>query len=234
MSELAITRSEPQLGRGWDRVMIYAVIAAGIAAGVRYAQVFWYFTPIMVLFLVRARRRAFGEPVVVAHGQASEPFGQFPPRVDTAVQAAVAQLPSGDARKLLGGVIRQARPLFGITSSNFDPSKDEESRSHAADLVVASCDTALELARLDGLIESGSRASKGTPSGTDLDERYAAARAEFAKRLTDAAAALGELYASGIEHGTPASDRVAELAAELTADAASRSAAKVEVDELLK
>jgi hypothetical protein len=233
MSELAMTGTEARLGRGWDRVMIYAVIAAGMAAGVRYAQVFWYMTGIMVWLLVRASRRAFPEPVVAESGQSAEASNQFPPRVAFAVQRAVAELPSGDARKLLGAVMRQGRPLFGATTSNFDPSKDDESRLHAADLVVASCDTALELARLDALIESGGRAEK--PAGpSDLDARYVAARATFAKRLTDAATALGELYASGIEHGTPASDRVAELAAELKSDAAARVAAQTEVDELMK
>lgn len=234
MNELAMTRTEARLGRGWDRMMIYAVIAAGIAAGVRYAQVFWYMTGIMVWLLVRTSRRAFPEPVVAESGQSAEESNRFPPRVAVAVQRAVAELSSGDARKLLGAVMRQARPLFGATSSNFDPSKDDESRMHAADLVVASCDTALELARLDALIESGGRASAKPAAPSDLDARYVAARATFAKRLTDAATALGELYASGIEHGTPASDRVAELAAELKSDAASRVAAQTEVDELLK
>lgn len=234
MSDLSIAVADARLGRQWDRVMIYAVFAAGIAAALRVAPMFWLTTPAMALVLMRAHRRAFPEPVTVAIGPSDAPLGQFPPRVEAAVQAAVAQLPPGEARKLLGGVIRQARPLFGATSSAFDAARDDESRGHAADLVIASCDTALELGRLDALIESAPRATGKPTPANDLDERYAVARTQFAKRLTDAAAALGELYASGIEHGTPASDRVAELAAELTSDAASRAAAKVEVDELLK
>jgi hypothetical protein len=231
MSNLALSSAPTSSGRQWDRAMFYAVFAAGIAAGIRYAPIFWFITPLVAVWLWKARRREFAAPVTVAAGPSAAPLGQFPPRVNAVVESAIAQLPPGDGRKLLGGVIRQARPLFGMTSSNFDPSKDDESRSHASDLVIASCDTALELARLDMLIASGPRA----PGVSEpLDKRYAVARAEFAKRLTDAAAALGELYASGIEHGTPASDRVAELAAELTADAASRAAAKVEMDELLK
>lgn len=233
MSNLALTSGPTTFGRQWDRAMFYAVFAAGMAAGMRYSQLFWLITPAVALWLWNARRREFPEAVTDAADSSDPPLGQFPPRVDLAVQNAIAQLPAGDGRKLLGGVIRQARPLFGMTSSNFDPSKDDESRSHASDLVIASCDTALELARLDALIASGARAP-GASAPSDLDGRYAAARAEFAKRLTDAAAALGELYASGIEHGTPASDRVAELAAELNADAASRAAAKVEIDALLK
>jgi len=48
-------------------------------------------------------------------------------------------------------------------------------------------------------------------------------------RLRDAATALSEMYASGVEHGTPASNRVADLAVEVRADASARRAA---VDEL--
>jgi hypothetical protein len=231
MNEPEVTSTETRLGRGWDRVMIYAVIAAGLAAGARSSPAFWFTTAGMVWLLVRASRRTF-PAVVTAPEQHAEPFTLFPPRVAVALHGAVAQLPAGDARKLLGAVIRQARPLFGMTSSNFDPSKDDESRRHAADLVVASCDTALELARLDSLIGSGQRAA--ATAATDLDARYVSARATFAKRLSDAANALGELYASGIEHGTPASDRVAELAAELKSDAASRNAAQAEMESLLK
>ncbi len=234
MSELTMPSSERQIGRGWDRVMIYAVSAAGIAAGARLSPVFWYCTAVMVWFLVRASRRESPRPVVVESAQSAEAFAQLPPAVAAVVQRVVAELPPGDARKLLGAVIRQARPLFGMTSSNFDQSKDDESRGHAADLVVASCDTALDLARLDALIESGGRVAATAAGPSDLDARYVAARTTFAKRLTDAATALGELYASGIEHGTPASDRVAELAAELKSDAASRTAAQVEVENLLK
>jgi len=213
--------------------MFWAMSVTGAMAAIRVSPVFVLLTMVMIAVLVRERRRRrLGRTAVAA---AETTLGELPPRVQSAVDAAVAQLPAGDARKLLGAVVRQARPLFGTPDSRFDDARNDESRAHASDLVVASCDTALELARLDTLVESGSRAT-GAAKGNDaaLDGRYAAARQQFATRLTAAAAALGELYASGIEHGTPASDRVAELAAELTEDAASRNAAQAEMDELLK
>jgi len=210
--------------------MFWAMIVTGAMAAIRVSPVFVVLTIVMIAVLERERRR--GRPTPAA---AATALGELPPRVQAAVDAAVAQLPPGDGRKLLGAVVRQARPLFGATDSRFDDARNDESRAHAADLVVASCDTARELARLDALLESGSRV-RGMAKGGDaaLDGRYAAAREQFATRLTAAAAALGELYASGIEHGTPASDRVAELAAELSEDAASRNAAQAEMDELLK
>ena len=45
--------------------------------------------------------------------------------------------------------------------------------------------------------------------------------------------ALAALFAAGVEHGTPASDRVAELAAVLRDEASVRSRAKAELDAVL-
>jgi hypothetical protein len=64
-------------------------------------------------------------------------------------------------------------------------------------------------------------------------ERYKAARTMFAKRLGDAALALAALYASGVEHGTPASDRVAELVTTLKEEASVRSETKADLNALL-
>jgi hypothetical protein len=231
---VSLSANGAQLGRQSDRMMMYAIAIAGIAAAISLGPIYWFTTAGMLLFVKRAQWRALEGPSELPTVPIDAPLGMLPPRVNEAVRHAVAQLPTGDARLLLGGVIRQARPLFGNATSAFDPSKDDESRAHAAELVIASCDTALELARLDALLAAESRADKKAASEQELVSRYAAVRARFVKRLTDAAAALGELYASGIENGTPASDRVQELVGELKSDAASRAAAKVEVDELLK
>jgi hypothetical protein len=234
MSTLSVASSGARPGRQWDRIMIYAIAIAGIAAAVSLGPMYWFTTAAVLVVVRRAQKRATGEVESLPTVPVDAPLGLLPPRVNDAVQRAVAQLPAGDARTLLGGVIRQARPLFGATPSAFDKAKDDESRAHAAELVIASCDTALELARLDALLDAESRARGKIAPERSLATRYSAVRERFAKRLTDASTALGELYASGIEHGTPASDRVQELVGELKSDAASRAAAKVEVDELLK
>jgi hypothetical protein len=52
--------------------------------------------------------------------------------------------------------------------------------------------------------------------------------------MSDATAALTALYAAGLEHGTPASNRVAELASEISADAKARAAAATEIAQLLR
>jgi hypothetical protein len=149
----------------------------------------------------------------------------MPVHVELAVHDAVAQLPSGDARRLLGDVVRQARPLFASLGSHFDAASDEEVRKQTAELVVAACDTALELSRLDGLLVGETR--------DDLRARLTAMRADYASRLANAATALGSMYASGVERGTTAANVVAELATELSADAAARTKARTEMDQLL-
>src|SRR5262249_14907024 len=152
-----------------------------------------------------------------------------------AIHDAVASLPAGDARRLLGDVVRQARPLFGMASSHFDAAKNAEAHAQAADLVLAACETALELSQLDTLLAADSRTKSvaGETREAELRERLTAARALFASRLTEAANALATMYASDVEHGTPASDAVAELAVELSADAVARTKARAEMDELL-
>ena len=52
-------------------------------------------------------------------------------------------------------------------------------------------------------------------------------------RLTNAASALAELYTANVERGTPSTDRVAELTAEISADASARAAATTEMAKLL-
>lgn len=213
-----------------DSAMIYAILATGTAAAMTVDPMFWLATPLFGIVTLLASKRA--SPRVEASDVETS---ELPTRVELAIHDAVSQLQPGDARRLLGDVVRQARPLFGIASSNFDAAKDEELRTEAADLVLACCDTAVELGRIDTMLESSVRANVGDLRTRDpkLFDRCTVARTLFSTRLTDAASALGALYASGIERGTPASDRVAELVSDLNADAIARTAAKRELDQLL-
>jgi len=104
-----------------------------------------------------------------------------------------------------------------------------DARRNVSELLEAACDIAREMARLDRAFPAG------TPSSAD-DEVVAAAWASrrlFAGRLEDATSALAAMYAAGVAHGTPASDRVAELVNEIRADAAATSHARAEVQKLL-
>src|SRR4051794_2592640 len=91
-----------------DRAMIYSALAAGVAAGLLAAPGFLLLTPLVVLWLVWRSKRATPPKFEMS---ACNPT-QMPMHIELAVHDTVAQLPSGDARRLLGDVIRQARPLF--------------------------------------------------------------------------------------------------------------------------
>lgn len=230
MSDLVSMAAARERHTQADRAMVYSLMASGIAAGIIVSPAFFLITPPLALALMWASHRATPrsiEPI-------EDASHQLPVRVDFAIHDAIAQLSSGDARQLLGDVVRQARPLFAMTSSHFDASKDDAARAQAAELVLAACDTALELSRIDALLASDARAKTGNKMrDAELRQRLSAARALFASRLSEAATALGAMYVSAVEHGTAAADVVAELTAELSADAAARTKARAEIDELL-
>jgi hypothetical protein len=199
---------------------VMAVVAAGFSAAFSGVTIAWLLTPMIAFVILRAATKASD---AVAQPDATR---DLPPSLRFRVGKTLQELPAGDARQLLVAVVSQARPLYAVRPTAFDPTYDDSSRENATALVEACCHSALELARLD--------ASFATRESSDPEPRYQPARELFARRLADAASALGALYASGVEHGTPASDRVAELVVEINADANARSAAGAELTRFLE
>jgi hypothetical protein len=210
-------------------MMVRAMLATGVMASTARHELL-LITPIITGLIFIAARQANRQ----LDGFDASQTIEFPPHVAEAIERATSRLPAGDARRLLGDVVREARPLFSMKSSAFDASKDNEARMHAGELIVASCDTALKIAQLDDMLEvHTSPDSDATTVDMSLLNRLSSARDLSALRLRDAAMALRALYASGVENGTPASDRVAELVADLRTDVGARTAAKRELDDLL-
>jgi hypothetical protein len=137
-------------------------------------------------------------------------------------------LPESDARRLLSNALAQARPLLAPHEGALDDRQENATRDNVLSLIDACCHTALELARLDAA--SGARDAS---AASDAKNQTAAARELLAGRLSSAATALASLYAAGVMHGSPASDRVAQLAEEINADASARRAAAAEISDLL-
>jgi hypothetical protein len=197
-------------------ITVMAVVVAGFAAAMSGAALAWVLTPIVAGLILRA---AVGSPAPIAAPDVD--VRELPLLLRHRVSAAFDALPVGDARRLLMEVLIQARPLFAARATAFDERHDAISRENAGSLLEACCDAAGELARLD--------AASSSADGAKGDVRYKQARELFAQRLSDAASALGGLYASGVQHGTPASDRVAELVEEIRADASARARAGEEM-----
>jgi hypothetical protein len=207
-------------------LMVMAVIIAGMAATVTVSPVFFPTTVLMLGVLTRAAR---AEAAAMTPTAAKSDFVDLPDGLRRVVDDAMSVLPDGDARRLLLGVIVQARPILASRSTTFDPAAESASRTNVESLVAACCGTAIDLSRLD----AASSPKTATPRDPALDVRFAAARDMLVKRMSDATSALTALYAAGLENGTPASNRVAELASEISADAKARGAAASEIGQLL-
>ena len=205
-------------------ILLLAIGVVGGVAAYQTAPVLWLLTPAIALLVLRAALR---EERLSAAGV---DIRGFPPVLRERVRSAFAQLPPGAARSLLLDVVNQARLVYARGDSRFDVAEENQLREHVTGLVDACCTTAGDLARLD---QFASTAAEGAAARADLVGRAGKASELFRARLTNAAVALAELYTSNVERGTPSTDRVAELTAEIGSDASARSAATQEMDRLL-
>jgi len=207
-----------------DAILLGAVGVSGAVAGYVAGPELWMATAGVFAILTLASRRASA----ARRGADGLDLAELPRELRLVVQDAVAALCEDDAQRMLMAVVQPARAWFGARESAFDPRQDTDMRRHVADLVADSCAIALELGRLEGAAPADV-----LHADSALVARYHAARTLLTKRLGDAASALSQLYASGVERGTPASDRVAELVSEIQEEAAARTAAKAELEALL-
>jgi hypothetical protein len=203
-------------------ITLAAVAFIGTYAGFTVSPLLIATTLIVVFLIARAARGA------TMRSAASPQFPELPASVRSTVERTIEQLPEGEARRLLFNAVVQARPLLAPHAAALDEQQERATRDNVCSLVEACCTTALEMARLDLASPAGDQAS-----GTDEAKHVAAARSLLAGRLSHAATALSSLYVAGVEHGSPASDRVAELVGEINADASARRAAATEMGELL-
>jgi hypothetical protein len=216
---------------GHDLLLISAIVLIGFVSARTVSELLLIPSAIVALAVIRSAKRAANRASVVIDETHTR---NLPRDLDRAVGEAMSQLRDGEARMLLAAIAQQADMLFARRESAFDGEQDRITSGHVAELVSAACATALELANLDDsrATVAGSMATP-TSSQLELTARLENARTLMAKRLSDAADALQELYAAGVERGTPASDRVAELAAELRGDASARAEAITEIGTLL-
>jgi hypothetical protein len=202
--------------------MLAAVMLVGTYAALTVSPLLLATTFIVAFMIARAARRN-AKPI------GSPEFPELPSSLRATVDRTIAQLPEGDARRLLFNAIVQARPLLAPHATALDEQQESATRDNVCSLVEACCTTALQMARLDLASSAGDQAS-----GSDEAKHLAAARELLAGRLSHAASALSSLYVAGVEHGSPASDRVAELVGEINADASARRAAATEMGALLR
>lgn len=211
--------------RARDVRLIVAVTVAGSVAAVMGNPVLWLSTATLVGLLAMVQQKEGGSDV-----RDDKRLRSLPLPLQRALRATLAGLPPGEAKRLLNAVGRQAAILFDARRSLFDEPWGESARQNVCDLVEAACEVARELSR----IERAERAQAMPAPDANLSAQLEASRRLFAGRLEDAVSALASMYASGVRHGTPASDHVAELVREIRADAAATSHAWSEVQRVSK
>ena len=219
-----------------DVLVIVAVLIAGTTAAQLALPALWLVTPVVALTLFVAAKRA-RRAAPTADATRVHPL---PPRIERSVAEAFAVLPAGEARDLLGDVVRRARTLLETV-----PGQTDERRltRDISDLVDACCEIAREHARLDAVLPAlwepalAPAAARGAADDANADElrrRGDAGRELLTRRLREAVVVMEEMVVQqGVERGGAAAQRVAELTSELAAEAAARRHAAQEIQRLL-
>jgi hypothetical protein len=200
-----------------------AVMIVGTFAAVTVSPLLFFTTLMVTLMIARA-----ASPAPRSKATSLE-FPELPSSLRVTIDQTIAQLPDGDARRLLFNALVQARPLLAPHATALDERQESATRENVQSLVEACCSTALDLARVDLAL-----AARDSVASPDDSKGIAAVRDLLAGRLSHAAMALASLYVAGVQHGSPASDRVAELVDEINADANARRAAASEMGALLR
>jgi hypothetical protein len=209
--------------RARDVRLIVAVAASGSVASVVVSPVLWVSTAAIVGLLAVMQRRE-GEVDV----RDDKRLPSLPLPLQRVLRSTLAGLPPGEAKRLLNAVGRQAAILFDARRSAFNEPRGQSARQNVSDLVEAACEVAVELSRIERALATNASSMPDAKPIAQLTN----SRSLFAGRLEDAASALASMYASGVHHGTPASDRIAELVQEIRADAAATSHAWSELQNL--
>jgi hypothetical protein len=204
------------------RTTIAAVLIAGLTAGFTVSPIILVATLLMVVFLANGLFRQNDASL------ATTDWAAFAPDVARQLAATLEALPEGVARRALLETAVSARSLLASASNLLDATHERATRDHVERLVEASCASALELAQIDDALRTDS-----VKVDMQTREHLVSARERLQTRLANASSALRQLYVTGLTNASGASDRVAELTSELTADASARRAALTELSRLL-
>jgi hypothetical protein len=210
------------------RLLLVAVVVTGFSAALVAMPALWIVTPMVALTILAGARAAH----VAAESALVEV--PLPAALQHAIDRAFVELADeSTARRLLLDVVRHARPLFDTHDSAFDSAHDEQTRANASELVAECCEVALQLSQVDELRAAHIGAAQDASQRQETRATFEATHMMLVQHLSNAADALAALYVSGVEHGTPASERVAELVSEIKLDASARSAAAEEMKKLV-
>lgn len=195
-------------------LMVALVVITGALAGTRAAPSMLWTTPLYAALLGVAAQQGMRRPALLA--RSGRGLGA-PAR--TVASAALADLPDGEARRLLATIVRLADGVLALDARAAD----------ADDLVIAAADTAREVALLASACTTlEQRAS------IDGAARSAHRRDAGLVLLRRAMAALGSLSAAGGPGADQARQRLTDIVQAMEAESAAALAAALEVGRLLE
>ena len=208
-------------------LLLIAVVSSGFTAALVVSSTLWWTTMAMIGLVVFSWSRTPSLPAPDADMDPAE----LPHATRRIVRETFGALPAGEGPGLLRSVVQPARSLFAESRANL--SLTPALLRDVSELVEVSCTSAAELARLELLRARDASAMDATDRQT-LSGSIVASSDLLRRRLADAGGTLAKLYVQSVERGSVSSDRMAELAAELSAEVALRRQASAEVEDLLK
>jgi hypothetical protein len=210
-------------------VMVAAMATTGTLAGIASGSAgLAVVSPLLATAMVVVAHRSMLQPWLRA------PEGEtLPGTAETAAVAAFARLGAGRSRELLADLVGMARPLISRLRSDGDPGDLE---STIGELIVAACDTALEVDRLEN---SAAVVRDEMTGDDDVALRSVAERCENAagtgtRRLVEAVAAVADAGGRTALIDGSATQRLTGLLRDLRDEADVREQALRELDRVLQ
>jgi hypothetical protein len=212
-------------------IMLMSVIVVGSWAGNTAAPVFLLTTPLLALVLVRAQLRETRQALF--DGQYG--LDKLPREVRAHATRALNQLPAGEVRDLLVGILQvggNARHNLPAEYANSDYGKTID------DLMSAAAETAVHAQSFDQTL----RSLEAQPSAAlndnfdllDAVERVRAARETRVAQLTIALRVLSEIGPDIAEAGDAGTFRILEILESLRREVSEHESAETEIEALLK
>jgi hypothetical protein len=215
---------------GSFRSVLAANLLLGGALGVWVEASYAVWAALVVLVLGAGAGRLLCRPVL----RSSAAPSRLPGRVESRAVDALAALPSGPTRDLLGDIVRSGRDLFDAPAT----AATSTLGGRVAELMLQSCDAARDLGAMDRALEALEKHRvRSAERGERWSERLAdveRARDALVQRLLEALGALVAVRSEGLEGSLGSLERLEALTAELESEREIQAAAAREVAELLE
>ena len=208
-----------------------ANLALGGWFGLTVDELYFWGSAVSVLALCLAAQRAVTRPLIRATPRRS----MLPEPIEARVTQALGELDGGTARSLLADVVRTGDALCGRLAGE---SSAPAMIGRIADLLLASCDAALELAGIEAALETLDKQrgrSTGLPDGwSESLARTEHARDGLVQRLLEALAALGSARGRDAFEEGGLLDRIGSLTLELESERQLQAEAARELEAYLE